>query len=165
MQETTLNIVFSLYWIYFSSIAWKAVNLYRNTLESVPGINQHWAISVKFLAQENNNFNAVTISIFNPITRCRIFFMIYGSWSRDRDILQLITWYYDNHFDELLFVYINVNKCKCERCILKIVEKKMINRINRIIGLVPLNGKILSGSAPDVIRFACGSPNKFLLAR
>ena len=49
---------------------------------------------------------------------------------------------------------------------MKIDEKKLSNRINRIIGLVSLNGEKLSGSAPEVIRFACGSPNEFLcLAR
>ena len=46
----------------------------------------------------------VTISIFNPISRCRIFFVICGSWPRDHDIQQLITWYYEYHFDKLLFV-------------------------------------------------------------
>ena len=37
--------------------------------------------------------------------------------------------------------------------ILKVSSEKLSNRINRIIGSVPLNGKCLS---------ACGSPNKFL---
>ena len=46
----------------------------------------------------------VIISIFNLITWCRIFFVIYGNWSHDRDIRQLITWYYEYHLDELLFV-------------------------------------------------------------
>ena len=38
---------------------------------------------------------------------------------------------------------------------MKITEirwKKMSNRINRIIGSVPLNAECLSGSAPEVIR-------------
>ena len=38
---------------------------------------------------------------------------------------------------------------------------KSSDRINRIKGLVPLYGRSLSGSALEVIRFACGSPNKF----
>ena len=43
---------------------------------------------------------------------------------------------------------------------------KLSNRINRIIGLVPLNGESLSGSALEVIKFASSSLNKFLrLAR
>ena len=37
--------------------------------------------------------------------------------------------------------------------------EKMRNRINRIIGLVPLNGKRLSGLAPELITLACSSPN------
>ena len=32
-----------------------------------------------------------------PITRCRIFFVIYGNWPRDRDIRHLIKWYYEYH--------------------------------------------------------------------
>ena len=34
--------------------------------------------------------------------------------------------------------------------------EKLSNRINRTIELGPLNGKSLSDSAPEVIRFACG---------
>ena len=33
------------------------------------------------------------------------------------------------------------------------------NIVDQIIGLVPLNGESLSGSAPEGIMFACGSPN------
>ena len=63
----------------------------------------------------------VTVSMFDRITRCRISSVIYGSWTCDDDIRQLITWswytavdhvivillikwYYENHFEELLFV-------------------------------------------------------------
>ena len=38
----------------------------------------------------------------------------------------------------------------------------MSKGINRITGLVPLNVENKSGSAPEVTRFACCSPNKFL---
>ena len=38
----------------------------------------------------------------------------------------------------------------------------MSNGINRIIGLVLLNGETLSGSVPAVIRFVFGRPNKYL---
>ena len=93
------------------------------------------------------NLYPVTINIYNPITRCCIFFVIYGSWPCDRDIRQLITW-------RTTFC-INVNfKVSTE-----IRWEKLSNRINRIIGSVPLNGKSLSDSAPEVIRFTCGSPN------
>jgi hypothetical protein len=44
-----------IYRIYFSSIVWEAILAYRHTFESVPGTNQYWAISVKFLAQGNND--------------------------------------------------------------------------------------------------------------
>ena len=38
--------------------------IYRNTLESVPGTNQYWAMSVKFLAQGNNN---LALTGFEPM--------------------------------------------------------------------------------------------------
>ena len=36
---------------------WKKLLAYRNTLESVPGTNQYWAINAKFLAQGNNGLS------------------------------------------------------------------------------------------------------------
>ena len=43
---------------------------------------------------------------------------------------------------------------------MKIEEKIELQII--ITGLVPLNGESLSGSAPEVIGFVCGTSNKFL---
>ena len=48
--------LFSLYWIY-SVCLWRKLLAYRNAFESVPGTNQFWAISVKFLAQGNNGLS------------------------------------------------------------------------------------------------------------
>ena len=42
---------FNLVWL------WRKLLAYRNTLESVPGTNQYWAISVWFLAQGNNGLS------------------------------------------------------------------------------------------------------------
>ena len=47
---------------------------YRNTIEYVPGINQYWEMSVKFLTQANNGlpmtgFEPMRLSIFKLILR------------------------------------------------------------------------------------------------
>ena len=54
---------FSLYWIYFLVQLWRKLIAYRNTLESIPGTNMYWAISVKFLAQGNKR---LTLTGFEP---------------------------------------------------------------------------------------------------
>ena len=61
------------------------------------------------------------------------------------------------------FLYIKVKKNVNFKCLLKISMKDSVNRMNRIIELIPLNGESLSGLAPEAIRFTYGSPNKFLL--
>ena len=43
---------------------WRKLLAYINTLESVPGTNQYWAISVKFIAQRNNG---LSLTGFEPI--------------------------------------------------------------------------------------------------
>ena len=43
---------------------WKKLLAYRNILKSVPGNNQYWAISVKFLAQGNNR---LSVTGFEPM--------------------------------------------------------------------------------------------------
>ena len=42
----------------------KLFSLYRNTLESVPGTNQYWAISLKFPAEGNNG---LSLTGFEPM--------------------------------------------------------------------------------------------------
>ena len=54
--------VFSLYKIYFI-LFWKLL-AYRNNLESVPGTNQYWAMSVEFLAHGNNS---LPLTGFEPV--------------------------------------------------------------------------------------------------
>ena len=53
----------SLYWIYLSLIVKKFL-ADINILKSVPGTNQYWAISLKFLAQGNN---ALSLTGSEPI--------------------------------------------------------------------------------------------------
>ena len=43
---------------------WRKLPAYRKTLESVPGTNQYWAISVKFFAQGNNG---LSLTGFEPM--------------------------------------------------------------------------------------------------
>ena len=38
---------------------WRQLFAYRNSLESVPGTNQYWAMCVKFLAQGNNGLSLI----------------------------------------------------------------------------------------------------------
>ena len=46
---------------------------YRNTLESVPGINQYWAMSVKFHAQGNNG---LSLRRFEPMRLAILRFLV-----------------------------------------------------------------------------------------
>ena len=43
---------------------WRKLLAYINTLESIPGTNKYWAISVKFLAQGNND---LSLTGFEPM--------------------------------------------------------------------------------------------------
>jgi hypothetical protein len=52
----------------------RKLNAYRHTFESVPGTNQYWALSVKFLAQGNNDlpltgFEPMRLAIMRLLVR------------------------------------------------------------------------------------------------
>ena len=60
---------------------WRKLLAYRNTLESVPGINQYWAISVKFLAQGNNG---LSLTGFEPMRLAILILLVRRVISRPR---------------------------------------------------------------------------------
>ena len=69
MHTFLVHSEFILVWLYKKLLA------YRNTLESVLGINQYWAMSVKFLAQWNNGLPLTVIepmeqAISRLLVRC-----------------------------------------------------------------------------------------------
>ena len=54
---------------------WRKLIPYRNTLESVPGTKQYWAMSVKFLAEGNNGlpltgFEPMRLAILRLLVWC-----------------------------------------------------------------------------------------------
>ena len=58
VHQSLLYTEFVLVWLCRKLLA------YRNTLESVPGTNQYWAVSVKFLAHGNNS---LSLTVFEPM--------------------------------------------------------------------------------------------------
>ena len=57
------SLVYLVYTEFILVRLWTKLLAYRNTLESVPGTNQYWAISVKFLAQA---INGLSLTGFEP---------------------------------------------------------------------------------------------------
>lgn len=99
----------------------------------------------------------VALNNFEPITRCRVFYFIYGSWSCDLDI-QLL----DHVINHIIFnqtcVILELAFC------LPFVGKKKKKECDRIsrkqVGVMATKNS--SGSAPKLTGFTFGSPDKFL---
>ena len=64
--DTDKSLIFVLVYTHSEFILvrlWRKLLADRNTLESIPGTNQYWAISVKFLAQGNNRVWTIWLAI------------------------------------------------------------------------------------------------------
>ena len=106
--------IFSLYWIYFS-LCRKLLAYNIETLKSVPGTNQYWAMSVKFLAQGNNGlpptgFEPMRLVILRLLVRSVNHsttppLWIFDSYLKKKFNINIWVTYFDTNFIPTIYMY------------------------------------------------------------